>query len=233
MKKIILIVCFVSIYLIGNSQFSSDLVVYNPYGDVFSLYLGNSIVNNYPANKIRVNDLQEGNYILNISFRNQNIPSINQSVYIPKNAEVACAISRDNNGAYFLSSYSPIVYTDINNYNPPDNINPVPNPSPGGIYCDFPMDDNSFALALASIKKKSFDSDKLIIAKQITNSNCLLSSQVKKIVKLFSFENNKLKFAKYAYKHTFDPNNYYKINDAFDFSSSIKKLNSYISSVHQ
>jgi hypothetical protein len=66
------------------------------------------------------------------------------------------------------------------------------------------------------------------VAKQVFNTNCITSAQVKEIMQQFSFENTKLDFAKYAYGHTFDPQNYYQINDAFEFSSSVSELNKFI-----
>ena len=41
-------------------------------------------------------------------------------------------------------------------------------------------------------------------------------------------ESTKLEFAKYAYKRTYDIENYYKVNDAFTFESSIEELDAYI-----
>jgi hypothetical protein len=46
---------------------------------------------------------------------------------------------------------------------------------------------------------------------------------------LFTFENNRLDFAKFAYAYTFDTGNYYLVNDAFTFETSIDELNAYIS----
>lgn len=43
-----------------------------------------------------------------------------------------------------------------------------------------------------------------------------------------TFEENKLTIAKYAYTKTADPNNYFQLNDAFTFESSIDELNAYI-----
>jgi len=103
----------------------------------------------------------------------------------------------------------------------------------GAIGCPVPMSDIDFNDAKNTIESKDFESSKLTIAKQIANSNCMLSSQVKQIVKLFDFEDSKLKFAKYAYNHTYDISNYYKINDAFEFESSIDELNNYINSQGQ
>jgi len=94
--------------------------------------------------------------------------------------------------------------------------------------CPRPMNKHSFVQALESISSKSFESSKLMIAKQIAGANCLLCNQVKEIMKLFTFESNRLEFAKYAYNYTWDINNYFLLNDAFDFESSIDDLNRYI-----
>ncbi len=96
--------------------------------------------------------------------------------------------------------------------------------------CAYPMSPADFSAAKQSISSKSFEDSKLSIAKQVFNSNCLLSSQVKEIMQLFSFEDSKLAFAKYAYGLTFDPGNYFKVNDAFSFESSTEELGEYITS---
>ncbi len=94
--------------------------------------------------------------------------------------------------------------------------------------CDWPMTVQEFSGAKQSIKSKSFEDSKLTLAKQILNSNCLLSSQVKEVMLIFDFENTRLDFAKMAWGKTFDPGNYYKLNDAFTFESSIDDLNKFI-----
>lgn len=100
-----------------------------------------------------------------------------------------------------------------------------------GVYgCPFPMSQNDFESAKASIKAKSFDDSKLTLAKQIVGSNCMLCSQIKELMLLFSFESNRLDLAKYAWHHNLDKGNYYKINDAFTFESSIDELNQYTQS---
>ncbi len=97
--------------------------------------------------------------------------------------------------------------------------------------CNYPMTDSDFNEAKQSIASKTFEDSKLLIAKQITKANCLLASQVKQIIKLFEYEDSKLDFAKYAYKYTYDQNNYYKVNDAFEYELTIEELNEYIESI--
>ncbi|MCF8465323.1 MAG: DUF4476 domain-containing protein [Flavobacteriales bacterium] len=98
----------------------------------------------------------------------------------------------------------------------------------GTIGCAWPMEEGQFADAQRSVASKDFEDSKLTVAKQITGSNCLTADQVKRMMASFDFEDSKLEYAKFAYGKTFDMNNYYKLNDAFEFESSIDELNEYI-----
>lgn len=96
--------------------------------------------------------------------------------------------------------------------------------------CPYPMSPQDFSDAKRSIASKDFSDSKLRMAKQIIDSNCLLSSQVMEIMQLFDFEEDKLKIAEYAFGYTLDYGNYYKVNDAFEFESTIEELDNYINS---
>ncbi|MDD2411338.1 MAG: DUF4476 domain-containing protein [Bacteroidales bacterium] len=94
--------------------------------------------------------------------------------------------------------------------------------------CRGAMPTADFNQATAQIKKTSFADSKMKIAQQITRSNCLSVNQIIEICKLFSFEDNKLEFAKFAYDFTFEKNKYYLVNEVFSFSSSRDELDSFI-----
>lgn len=98
----------------------------------------------------------------------------------------------------------------------------------GPIGCPWPMDNGQFANAQRSITAKNFEDSKLTIAKQITGSNCLTADQVRRVMNEFDFESSKLEYAKFAYNKTYDIGNYFMLNEAFDFESSIDELNQYI-----
>lgn len=98
----------------------------------------------------------------------------------------------------------------------------------GPVGCPYPMHPGDFQSVKQSIASKTFDDTRLTIAKQVISSNCLLSDQVKEIMLLFTFEDTRLDLAKYAYGYTYDIGNYYRLNDAFDFESSIEDLNDYM-----
>ena len=93
-----------------------------------------------------------------------------------------------------------------------------------------PMNGRSFEQFRETLKNESFDNTRTVIAKQTIATNYFSTAQVKEIVQLFSFENNKLDIAKYSYKYTVDKNNYFMLNDAFSFSGSKEELARYIQS---
>jgi len=90
------------------------------------------------------------------------------------------------------------------------------------------MNDQSFNRFKESLKNESFDNTRISIAKQVINTNYLNTNQVKELLQLFSFENNKLDLAKYAYKNTVDKQDYYSVADCFSFSSNKEELMRYI-----
>jgi hypothetical protein len=94
--------------------------------------------------------------------------------------------------------------------------------------CDAPMNSGDFKNALETIESKDFEDSRLSIAEQVAERNCLDSEQVKEIMFLFEFEETRLEFAKFAHSRVYDPGNYFKVQDAFDYESSIQSLNEYI-----
>ena len=90
------------------------------------------------------------------------------------------------------------------------------------------MNSEDFDLALRYISNKSFDSDRLEAAKEIVRHNWVSARQIASICRLFTFDSNRLEFAKYAYRYCIDKNKYYAIYEVFDFDSSKQELNEYI-----
>ncbi len=99
----------------------------------------------------------------------------------------------------------------------------------GPIGCSVPMRPEDFSTMKTSIASTDFESTRLSIAKQALGESCLLANQVREVLSLFVFENTKLEYAKFAYGHTYDIGNYYQVNDAFEFESSVEELDKFIS----
>jgi hypothetical protein len=108
--------------------------------------------------------------------------------------------------------------------NPPGQGNPGYGTPPQGRCMPTP----DFSRAYSAIQGESFEESKFNTAKQITSNNWLCVSQIVQICKLFSFEQTKLDFAKFAYRYCVDQNNYYQLNEVFTYSASKDELRRYI-----
>ena len=53
-------------------------------------------------------------------------------------------------------------------------------------------------------------------------------SQIAQICRQFSFESNRLEFAKYAYSFCIEKHKYYMLNEVFTYDSSKQELNEYL-----
>ena len=90
------------------------------------------------------------------------------------------------------------------------------------------MDSREFDQVLRAIDKEWLEGNKIKSATHIARNNALSVSQVKQLVQLFTFENNKLELAKQAYQNTVDKRNYYVISDLLTFGASKAELETYI-----
>lgn len=91
-----------------------------------------------------------------------------------------------------------------------------------------PMAGGDFTAATKSINSKSFEDSKMTTAMQVLKSNCMSTDQIIQVMGLFSFEESKMEFAKAAHEKCSDKQNYWKLNDAFTFESSIDELNEFL-----
>lgn len=107
---------------------------------------------------------------------------------------------------------------------------PYPNgPYPGGSFPGQQVGNtSSYNLFLNSLRNESMDSNKLRMAKNYVASNPLTAEQIAGINRIFSFDSNRLDFAKYAYATCYDKNNYFLLKDTFTFSSNYNSLLSHI-----
>jgi hypothetical protein len=90
------------------------------------------------------------------------------------------------------------------------------------------MSDYDFNQAKETLRREWFENTRVSTARQIIDRNYFTSRQVKEMILLFTFENNRLEIAKYAYGRTVDKGNYFVVNDAFTFNSNKDELARYI-----
>jgi hypothetical protein len=142
-------------------------------------------------------------------------------------------IIKDGSGAFRLPRL-PFPDIEINTNPRPFPRVPTDNPTPQNPTrptdrnCRSVMDERSFDNLKDQIEAQSFEETKSNTAKQAIRYYCVSSVQARQILKIFSFEQTKLEFAKWVYDYVYDPQNFYQVNDVFDFSMSVDELQEYI-----
>lgn len=112
------------------------------------------------------------------------------------------------------------------------SVLPVHQPIVEPVVCSSPafigMHPNAFNQALSAIDNQAFDADQVRLARQIIRNNALSSHQIAQIMQRLSFERSRLEIAKFGYAFVADPQNYWVVNDAFSFASSVRELDRFI-----
>ncbi|WP_162926928.1 DUF4476 domain-containing protein [Flavobacterium psychrotrophum] len=133
--------------------------------------------------------------------------------------------NNQNNGGYNNNNGG---YNNGNNNGGYNNGNNNQNNNNNTSGCRNAMTTTDFEDACSTIKNTSFDDTRLSTAKLVLERNCVSTNQVITLMKMLSFEANKLELAKYAYGYCVERNNYFKVVNAFSFDASKKELNEYI-----
>lgn len=92
------------------------------------------------------------------------------------------------------------------------------------------LSDIEFNTVLNNISRERSENNMMKSATQIISTNYFSAEQVKEMLQLFNFEDNKLQLAKLAYDKTVDQRNYFVVNDVFNYGSSKDELARYIRS---
>jgi hypothetical protein len=191
-------------------------------------------------------DLQSGYVTVQVVNRFNNAVLYNGNILLKNNERVVAQI--DGWGKLTIIQKIRIqevnwytTYTDNDEYsgNPypggPYPGNPYPgNPYPGGqnpnddYYSGNVVSTSIYQKFLTSFRNESMDNNRLTMANSFVKSNTLTAEQIAGICKEFSFDNNRLEFAKTAYSKCYDKSNYFLLKDSFSFSSNYNSLLKYI-----
>ena len=180
-----------------------------------------------PTTKFQIKDITPGTHFLRVVRIDQGYyghPGISTLVFqgyveIPSAARINAMIDRHNRfriNKIFPYETAPLVYNPY--------YTPLAPPEP--MYCG--MSDEEFDHLRYTVERLSFESSKMQVVRQALSQNKVNSRQVLELARMMTFESSKLELAKMAYHQTVDKQNYFMVNDAFTFESSILDLNDYI-----
>ncbi|PYF75521.1 DUF4476 domain-containing protein [Pedobacter nutrimenti] len=99
----------------------------------------------------------------------------------------------------------------------PDNVYTMPEPE--------------FNRLLNDVKKEGFDPGKSNLIQVCFKNNWLVTTQVFQLLKTITFDEERLRLAKMAYRVTYDKNNFYTLKESFSFLNGKEDFMAFVSSL--
>ena len=93
---------------------------------------------------------------------------------------------------------------------------------------DCAMGDDDFTDLISEIDDADFSDDKINVIKTAADGNCFSVEQIKKVLKLLDYDDNRLKAAKILYKTLSDKSRVFKIYSSFEYSSTKEEFKKWI-----
>lgn len=234
MKKIIFTLALsLSIFSASAFRGLSELNLKLYDNSVFFVIFDN-VTYNYYTSSYNFESIAPGSHFITIirqqpyGYYNTPVTLFSGWINIPANMKIFSMINMY--GGYMVISQIPLL-------GPDDTVNDVSyydvsnNEGYSGDYFDYLpcMSQPSFMSLLNVVNDATFESSKISIASQAIITNFMTSSQVLQLLKCFTFESSKLEIAKLAYSKVIDKWNFFMVNNAFTFDSSVDELNEYTS----
>lgn len=216
---------FIGAILLYNSVFGQShgkIVINSQVNQPIMVSLNGVRISNQYIMKSVFEYADENDYRARIWVQGLNYP-VNFNLQSSVGYETVYSLSKDQYGAYNISLISKVLMSSQPVTSP--TTTPVITPT---VQVIKEMTQTDFNERYNTVKNESFDDSKLEKARFVFDKEYFSSDQAAKVTKLFSFENKKVEFAKFAYKRTIDKNNYYKVVDALTFDSYKKELQEWI-----
>jgi hypothetical protein len=243
-----LLVIFLSaISLISIAQVG-NIVVFAPKGDKFTLFIGSTSQNSEPSARVEADNPGGPSFKIKVVFPDPSVKEISKLVFNKPSSTMFYKVEKSPKGTYTLESTSSEWMDDAvsgEKANPPQPSQEAPSPakdeSKSGDTkknesastaktkgCDNPMPEPDFNGQLISISAQPFEPMELSAAKKMAETACLTVSQVIRVIYIFDSESSRLSFAKYAYDHTYDRDNYAEVKEALHSEKSRVDLDKYV-----
>ena len=232
MISTLVIACILSVNANADHRLS-DLHIRKFDNAPVLVQLDNQFVDN-PGPVKKINNLEAGRYrlkIWTIQHPYHYNPGFRRLLYngfidVPAGAEVRAMLTKNNTIRInqVIPNFVPVPGDP--NCNPYTPFNPTPVGYQSQHHLMLPAEFNAL---LNTIDNQSFESTKMVIAKQaIRDHEMMTTSQVIDLMNLLSFESSKLELAKYAYQYTVDRHKYFQLFNHFSFDSSVRALSDYM-----
>lgn len=219
----------------GGHEPASSLTIVAPKHQAFWLFVDDVLQNENAVHSIRINNLWPDEFYIRVELDNASQDCVGR--FIDMRHPQGFSIVQHGNLLGLeptQGNIRPELTMDLLINQPLPPMPPMPQveivqpPVPEPVHIELGMNPTDFDEAVALLSKETFDDTRLSTAKQIVANNPMTVNQIVQICRLFTYESNKLEWAKFTYPYCIDKNKYYMLNEVFTYNSSKDELNEYI-----
>jgi hypothetical protein len=77
---------------------------------------------------------------------------------------------------------------------------------------------------LRAVQQRPFEATKLSTAKEALSQSSIRAEDLQRLLRTLDFEASRVELAKYAHSHVSDPENFYRVYEAFEFEASVQEV---------
>lgn len=101
----------------------------------------------------------------------------------------------------------------------------APNYYPGSAVSSYrPLLPQDVEGLVQAVQQRPFEASKLGLAKEGLDQSSIEANDLKRLLQSLNVEASRVELAKFAYSHVADPQNFYRVYDAFDFDASAREV---------
>jgi len=226
MKKILSVVFLLILSVIVKAQPNTAAEVFIEVSDEgkFTITIDDQSITS-ARSRFRFFDVAQGNATITITSNNQQF--LNSSINLIPGERYIFSYSK----RLGLKLVTRLPFYSSGNYildNWDGSLKPSPyNGSPRRRFIRA-MDQKQFASFMQTIKRGYFDDDRYTAFAAAIKDNALTVDQLIQVLKLYSFDDGKLKTAFYAYDYLTDPQRFFQVKDALTFMGSQDSIDKFL-----
>ena len=222
----------------GGHEMTSTLTIVAPKNQAFWLFVDDVLQNENAVQSIRINKIRPDELYVRVELDNENQDCVGRFIDL-RHSRSFNIVQRGNlmgleptqvniRPELVMDLVTEVPLPPMPPTPPAPQVGPGQPPMPVPPHGETGMNAKDFYEAISMLSAQSFDDTRLSMAEQIIASNPMTVDQISQICKLFSFESNRLEWAKFAYPYCINKNEYHLLNETFTFNSSKQELMEYI-----
>ena len=240
------------------SQVNNNLIVKSADSIHFFIFVNDILQNNSPYYNIKLTGFDQSSMKMKIYIPDSSKQIIEKSIYFEETlretsaelipsaegfkfrytGEVPIGVNPvDTNQLIIPYHDTPLILDSIYRIDSTYLNDSILNPSSqtltykGKTGCNKPLDNSD--LLIESIENELFSSKKLELAKKGLTNHCYLVNDIKKIISLFEFDDQKLELSMMSFLCTYDLENFSKLKELLLLNSSLKTFEKFLNENNQ